>query len=158
VRIRTVKVLKRSRLGFRGAILLGLAFIDIVYGLTLALPSHETRDGSAYAWRQEFLPTEVWGIIWIAVGVFLITQGWARRDRAAYAVAVSIKLLWMTVALGSWLLGPVPASQALAICGIFAAFAFIAFVCSLWPEPITSRTVTTMSEDHDSRGADDARN
>lgn len=152
MRIRTVKVLKRSRLGFRGAILLCLAFIDLVYGLTLALPSHETRDGSAYQWRQEFLPTEIWGIVWIAVGVFLIVQAWSRRDRAAYAVAVAIKLLWMTVALGSWLLGPVPASQALAIVGIFGAFACIAFVVSLWPEPITSRSVTTMSEDHEVQG------
>lgn len=147
MRIRTVQVLNRSRLGFRGAILLGFAFIDIVYGLTLLLPSAETRRGSAYAWRSEFLPTELWGVLWVLVGVFLITQAWARRDRAAFAVAIAIKLAWMMVALGSWIVGPVPPSQALSLVAIFGAFAWVAFVASLWSEPITSRTVTTMSND-----------
>lgn len=154
MRIRTVRILKRSRLGFRGATLLGLAFIDIVYGLTLALPSQETRQGSAYAWRSEVIPTESWGGLWILVGIFLVTQAWAHRDRAAYAVAIGIKLLWTTVCLGSWLVGPVPASQAWATSGIFIAFAWIAFVCSLWSEPITSRTVTTMSDDQKEGEAD----
>lgn len=147
MRIRTVQVLNRSRLGFRGAILLGFAFIDVIYGLTLLLPSAETRRGSAYAWRSEFLPTEAWGALWTLVGVFLITQAFARRDRAAFAVAIAIKLAWMIVALGSWIAGPVQPSQALAIVGIFGAFAWVAFVVSLWSEPITSRTVTTMSDD-----------
>ncbi len=153
MRIRTVKVLKRSRLGFRGAILLCLAFIDFIYGLTLLLPSQETRRGSAYAWRQEFMPTECWGILWITVGVFLVSQAWARRDRAAYAVAIGVKWLWATVCLGSWVLGPVPASQAFALGGLFAGFGMIAFIISLWSEPISSRTVTTMSDDQG--GADD---
>jgi hypothetical protein len=148
VRIRTVRVLKQSKLGFRGAFLLGLAMIDVIYGLTLLLPSTETRAGSAYAWRSEFLPTEAWGALWILVGVFLSTQAWARRDRAAYAVAVAVKLLWAVIAIMSWVLGPVPASGAWGLGSIFLAFAWLTFVASLWSEPITSRTVTTMQEDH----------
>jgi hypothetical protein len=153
VKLRTARVLSRSRLGFRGAILLCLAIIDVIYGLTLALPSEETRRGSAYAWRAEFLPTEYWGALWILVGIFLVTQAWTVHKRAGYAVAIAIKSLWMVVCVGSWALGPVPASQAFAIGGFACGFALLAFICSLWPEPMRSRTVTTMNDHQgDARG------
>ncbi len=153
MKVRTARALSRSRLGFRGAILLCLTVIDVIYGLTLVMPSEETRAGSAYAWRAEFMPTECWGALWITVGVFLVTQAWTVTKRAGYAVAIAIKLVWMVVCVGSWALGPVPASQAFALGGLVGGFALIAFVCSLWSEPITSRTVTLMNDDlGDARG------
>jgi hypothetical protein len=142
-----MRLLDRTRLGVRGAFLLGLAEVDLVYGAGLLFPSGETRASSAYAWRQEFMPTETWGVIWMLVGVFLITQAWARRDRAAYAVAIIIKLVWVVVALGSWIAGPV--SQGWQTAGLFFGFAAVTFVMSMVSEQRPSTTVTPMPDDHD---------
>jgi hypothetical protein len=146
VRRHVVRFLDRTRLGLRGAFLLGLAEVDLVYGAGLLFPSEETRHSSAYAWRQEFLPTEAWGAVWMAVGVFLITQAWSRRDRPAFTVAIVIKLVWAVVAVGSWIAGPV--GQGWQTAGLFFGFAWVALVMALVSDHAQSRTVLTMPEDH----------
>lgn len=142
MRLRAAKALDRTRLGIRGFVLLGFAEVDLVYGAGLLFPSPETRGSSMYAWRQEFMPSEAWGAIWVAVGLFLITQAWSRRDRAAYTVAIIIKLVWAVIAAGAWAFGGV--GQGWQTAGLFFGIAVVAIAASLHEEPMYPRTVRTM--------------
>jgi hypothetical protein len=145
VRIRARSALSRSRLGFRGAILLCLAVIHFGYGISLLFPSPEAARGSAYAWREQFLPNDVFGWLWVACAALLVAQAWSRHKKAGYAAVISLDLAWSWFAIVSTAAGAVLQGWVTSI--IFAVFGAMAWIISLWPEPITSPTVATMKDD-----------
>ena len=92
MRIRTVKVLSSSRLGYRGAFLLFLALVDLVYGLFLVRPAPEQIRTTQFEWRAHIMPTQAWGSVWITVGVVLLISAFLRQDRIGYALAIALKV------------------------------------------------------------------
>lgn len=139
------RVLSRSRLGLRGAFLLCLAALDVVYGWSLFNPTAETMRGAAYEWRDQFMPSQDWGLLWIAAGVFIASYAWARVDRVGYSVAIGLKFFWATVAYASWLAGDV--KQGWNLGTIFLCFGGLALIASLSPEGPAPRNVAPMPED-----------
>lgn len=142
-----MRVLSHSRLGFRGAVLLILATVDLLYGWSLLHPTAEQLRTSAFEFRSHLLPTEAFGVMWMTVGVVLIFQALADNDRVGYTIAITIKVVWAFIAFASFVTGKV--QQGWVSCAIWMAVAAMAMVISGWPEPLHSTTVTTMQDDLD---------
>lgn len=140
MRIRTYRVLSSTRLGYRGAFLLILAFIDFIYGWVLAHPAPEQRQGSAYVWRDHIMPTEWWGAVWVAVGVVLVVNAFMHQDRIGYGFAIGLKIGWAFIAAISGLTGNVQGAGSSV--AIWAGFAVLTIMESGRPEPIRTHPVT----------------
>jgi PAS domain S-box-containing protein len=70
----------------------------------------------------------------MAIGVVCLVSAFRRRDSAAYAAAVSIKLAWALMAFGGWAAGDLPRGHLAAV--IWAGFAGMVAVIASWPEPL----------------------
>jgi hypothetical protein len=145
VRIRTYRVLSSSRLGYRGAFLLFLAVIDLIYGWFLVHPTPESRNTTQFVWRDHIMAPEAWGTIWIVVGVALLFSAFMRQDRVGYALAVGLKVGWAFVAAAGGLSGHV--QGAWTTVAIWGGFAALTVLESGRPEPLQSHEVTILDTD-----------
>ncbi|MFG1898702.1 hypothetical protein ACGFIP_32310 [Micromonospora zamorensis] len=121
----------RRRVGHRGATLLFLALVDFVYCYRLLYPSDS--NGQWIQFLARILPLWVWAVLWGGVGLLCLLRSWRRRDSAAFAFAIGIKVLWALLSLTSGLTGAVDQWYVNAV--IFAGFAAFAGNTATWPEP-----------------------
>ncbi|MEU8199302.1 hypothetical protein AB0C10_36510 [Microbispora amethystogenes] len=119
------------RIGRRGASLLFLALLDVVYAFSLAT-SPPPAGGSPSAFLARLLPLPAWGAVWAAVGVLCAVQAFMRTDRWAFAAASLIKVLWGAVYLLGSLLGQVPRGWVAA--AVWLGFAAWVAIISGWRE------------------------
>jgi hypothetical protein len=133
LRVRRLVYAVVDRVRHRGAILLALAAIDLIYGAGMIRADAETRGLATYRYIGSVLPLPVWGGLWIAVGAVCLVSALRREDRVAYALAVGLKVFWGLVFLLGWLLGEVP--RGYVSTAIWLVFACIVLVVSTWPEP-----------------------
>ena len=120
------------RIGRRGASLLFLALLDLVYAVSLlALPA-ETRNTPGFVFLVQLLPLGVWGAIWAGVGVLCLAQAFMRVDRSAFAAASSLKVAWGVVYLAGWAIGAIPRGYVSA--AVWLAFAGFIQVIAGWRE------------------------
>lgn len=122
-----------DRVGFRGATLLWLMLLDFVYGLSLLRPAPEASQSASIRWVAQILPLPAWGAAWSAMGVLLAVYAFRRRDAAAFAVAVTWKVVWGLLFLIGWIVGAVDRGWVAAV--VWLAFAGWASLVSRWPEP-----------------------
>jgi hypothetical protein len=122
-----------ANLGRRGAVLLTLAVLDIVYAIGLFLPASGPHRSASTTFLSGILPLPVWAILWLIVGGLLAIGSFQLRDRWAYALAVGLKTLWGTVTLLGWVVTGVERGWLSA--AIWLAFAVVILVISAWPEP-----------------------
>lgn len=147
MRIRTLRVLSSSRLGYRGAFLFCLSIIDVTYAWFLISPTPEQSANSDYVWRDHIMPSYAWGGIWLAAAGVLMICAFSRQDRIGYAIAIGLKVGWAFVAAAGGLTGNVQGSaRSVAIWG---GFAMLTVIASGWPEPMHSHEVTVIDEDPD---------
>ncbi|MFI6883355.1 hypothetical protein [Streptosporangium canum] len=121
------------RIGRRGASLLFLALLDVVYALSLLGAPPETRASPGIAFLMLLLPLPVWAAVWGAVGALCLVQAFLRTDRMAFAAASLLKVAWGTVYLLGWALGDVPRGYVTAT--IWLGFAAWVAIISGWREP-----------------------
>jgi hypothetical protein len=145
VKIRHVHILSRSRLGFRGIFLLGLACLDLFYGLSFIAPDAATRETAAFEWRDRIMPTQAWGAIWIGAGLILVLNAFLRQDRFGYGLAIAIKLGWAFLCGVSWLTGDVHNGWVAMV--IWGVFGWVTISESLRGEPLHVHEVTFIDDD-----------
>lgn len=150
MRIRTFRVLSNSNIGYRGAVLLILAVVDLIYGGFLTSPPAEQLATSQFRWRDCILPTQAWGIIWVTVGVVLLASAFLQQDRVGYSLAIGIKVGWAVLAACSALSGQV--HGAWVSVAVWGAFAVLTMIEASRPEPIRSHDITIIDPDSDSEG------
>lgn len=122
-----------QRIGRRGASLLFLALLDLVYAASLLGAPPETRASPGIAFLVLLLPLPVWALIWGAVGVLCLIQAFLPTDRLAFSTASLLKVAWGTVYLLGWALGDVPRGYVTAT--IWLGFAAWVAIISGWREP-----------------------
>lgn len=145
IRVRTVRVISSSRLGYRGAFLLFLAAIDLLYGWAAMIhPTAESRLTSAFIWRDRFMPAEAWGSIWVVVGSALLISAFMRQDRIGYALAIALKIGWATVAALGGIIGHV--QGAWSAVAIWGGVAGMTILVSGWPEPVRTEDATVIDD------------
>lgn len=128
-RFRTVA----DRVRHRGAILLALAAIDLIYGVGMIEADAETRGLATYRYIGSVLPLPWWGGLWAAVGIVCLVSAFRKGDRIAYGCAVGLKVFWGLTFLLGWTLGEVP--RGYVSTAIWLVFACVVLVVSTWPEP-----------------------
>ena len=114
------------RIGHRGAFLLFLALLDVLYGISL-----NTTPGPL-AGVNLGIPLHVWAYVWVVVGVFLAFGAFLIKDRLPYAIASFIKAIWAAALFVSWFAEGFTRGWVSAV--IWAAFSGLVLVVSSWPE------------------------
>lgn len=132
-------------IGRRGVVLIVLAITDLFYGAAVIYARAQYRAPrtvspdpapAANSWwpvTQEYLfwiPTEVWGWVWVVAGLILLTGVCQRKDRWHFTLAVVIKVTWACAAgfrsaAGSGLWG---------VTALYIGFAAVAFVIAGWAD------------------------
>ena len=123
----------RRRVGHRGAALLFLALIDLVYCFRLLAPSPRDREGPWLSFLAGIFPLWVWAALWGGVGVLCLSRSWRRRDSGAFAFAIGIKVLWTLLSLAGGVVGGVGQWYLNAV--VWAGFAGFVGIIASWPEP-----------------------
>lgn len=134
------------RVGRRGAVLLWLALLDLVYGSSLAHPPSETARSASIRFFADLMPLPVWGGLWLAVGVLCLAGAFLRHDRWAFAFATGLKVLWGGVCLFGWMLAGLPRGWVSAV--IFLPMAALVLIISTWPEPPTTERISAADDVH----------
>lgn len=109
--------------------MLFFALLDVVYALALV----GAPASGSYRFLASILPLPVWASLWAAVGVLCLVQAFMRTDRAAFAAASLIKVVWGVVQLLGWLIADLDRGWVSAL--IWLALAAFVAVISGWPEP-----------------------
>jgi hypothetical protein len=81
------------------------------------------------------IPVEVWGIVWIAVGLFLFTGVWRKRDNAQYVAATILTSTWAVFVMNWWWKNRDLQAGSWALGVVWAGIATATYLVSLWPEP-----------------------
>ena len=123
----------RRRVGHRGSALLFFAVLDFVYCYSLLVPSRDARESPTLKFLAAIVPLWAWAIAWGSVGVVCLAKAFRRRDQAAFALAIGIKVLWGLVSLGGWLIGDVDRGYVSA--AVWLVFAAFVGIIASWPEP-----------------------
>lgn len=121
-----------NRIGRRGAFLLFLAMLDFVYGYALLYPTPTALNSTAYQFLISILPLQVWGALWIAVGLLCLIYAFMKRDAVGYGAAVFLKILWATIFFLGWLFAGVERGYLSSV--IWGSFAAILILIASWPE------------------------
>lgn len=118
-----------ERLGFRGAALASFATFDLVWAWSLVDPAAAKALAAAptYQVLLRVAPLWVWALIMAGVGVLCGVQAWMQDDRAAFAAAIGIKLVWAALTVATW-----PAAGMLVVRPtiIFLTLAALVSVCA----------------------------
>lgn len=117
----------KRHVGRRGAFLAFLAILDLAYGYSLLATTGPQRLVNL------LLPWQVWGWIWIAVGVVCLSGVPVRVDRVQFAVAATVKAAWGLLYVHVWLIQGLPRGWVSVV--VWLTFAFTVVVVSGWPEP-----------------------
>lgn len=120
------------RVGRRGASLLFLALLDVVYAFSLAWPQAESERNPSVLYIADLAPLWMWAGLWLSVGVVCLAGAFARHDRWAFTVAVGLKLLWGCTYLFGWLVGGLDRGWVAAV--VWLGFAALFYLISTWPE------------------------
>ena len=120
------------RIGYRGAVLLVFALIDIIYAFSFAFPTQEALKSQTFQYLVNFLPLPVWVIIWGGVGSLCIFFAFRRNDAWGYASAIMIKIFWAWIFLIGWALNEVGRGYLSAV--IWGGFAVFLWLESRRPE------------------------
>ena len=126
------------RVGHRGAFLLFLALLDLVYAFGLAFPTPQARRSPTYAFLAE-VPGSLylWAALWLIAGILCGIYAFRRRDAIGYFAAMFVKAIWALMFLLGWLFAGVERGYLSA--AIWGAFAFIVWLIAGWPEPPKDR-------------------
>jgi hypothetical protein len=118
---------------FRGTYLLILGILDIVYGLALLMGEEV---GKAVWWpltqgSMLGICMDGWGVIWITIGLFLLTGITRASDRWQFTAAIFLKVIWAVTAL-AWAV--VNGNTLWGVAAIYIGFAAVTLLVAAWPD------------------------
>lgn len=116
------------RIGRRGTFLLFLAVFDGVWAFQYVVANAATFSGV-----DILMSPYAWSVIWAIVALVCLIQAFARLDRIAFSLAVTLLSAWSVVNWYAWgITGTLPYGW---LTGIFwGCFATMVAVVSFWPE------------------------
>lgn len=120
------------RLGRRGCFLLFLALLDLIYAYSLLVPPTRGQQSASLQLVASIAPLWLWALAWAIPGVLCLVQAWQHDDRAAYAAAMAIKVLWGMVYVIAGVVGAL--ERAYVGAAVWLAFALVVGLISTWPE------------------------
>lgn len=115
--------------GRRGAFLIFLAILDMVYAW--ALYKYATPQEAAV--NALLLPWQVWAPIWGSVGLVCLGSAFLKKDRIAFSLAAALKFAWGGVSFIQWMRNLEPNGWLSTV--VWVAFSATVLIISSWPEP-----------------------
>lgn len=119
-----------ARVGRRGAFLLFLALLDVLYGYSLLVTPPQGPG------LHLVLSLDVWGWCWVATGIALLLGAFVKRDRVFFALAAFIKSAWAGAWVSVWVADDFYPRAWVSVL-IWAAFAAAVLVVASWPEVVS---------------------
>lgn len=121
------------RVGRRGGCLLFFAFLDLVYGSSLARPPRGTLSDPTFHYINSIMPLDIWATIWIIAGLLCLVVAFIRLDAIAFATEIFLKIVWGVMTGLAWVTADAPRGYISA--AVWLAFAGFIGVLSGWDEP-----------------------
>lgn len=121
------------RLGRRGSALLFFATLDVIYGWSLLDPTSSVTANDGYRWVASLFPLQVWGVIWLFVGLLCLIGAFVHEDSIAWVAAMAIKVMWGTVWFCGWAIAGVERGWVSA--AVWLPMAALVALLAGWPEP-----------------------
>jgi hypothetical protein len=118
-------------------VLLFLAGLDVVIAWSLFFPADPLPASTGYA--RSIMDLWAWATLWSMVAAVCGLCAFRHDDRAGFAGAMLIKVLWASMYLGGAVTGHIP--RGLVSAAVWAAFAGFVWLISSWPEPHCPYTV-----------------
>jgi hypothetical protein len=125
----------QRHVGRRGAFLLWLAVLDLVYAYSLLSPPPSAMTNALTVYLASICPLAVLGVAWGAVGLICVVTAFLRADRLGFAAAICIKCVWTSLFIIGCFAGVERAYLSAAIWGTLAALVWIVVG---WPEKAQS--------------------
>lgn len=124
-----------ARLGHRGLFLLLLGLVQVIYGAGLLAADHDVRH--EHWWPASVgnlggFPLDMWGTVWVLIGVLCLITSWTTTDRVSFAAAVLLNTGWAAFAVQRWIATAEAGSWAPA--AIYTGIAVGVFLVSGWPD------------------------
>lgn len=120
------------QIGRRGAFLIFLALLDLIYAYGLAFPTERSVNSPTSKFLASTMPLWAWGALWAVVGLVCLFFAFRIKDRIGYAAAMFIKVLWALMFLLGWLFADV--ERGYLSTAIWGAFAAVLWLISGWQE------------------------
>lgn len=121
-----------QQIGRRGAFLLFLALLDLIYAYGLAFPTARSAYSPTSLFLADTMPLWAWGALWGAVGLSCLFFAFRRKDRIGYAIAMFLKVLWALMFLLGWLFADV--ERGYLSTAIWGAFGAVLWIIAGWQE------------------------
>jgi hypothetical protein len=129
-----VQIYKLARIiGRRGAFLLFLSLLDLIYGFSLAFPGKAVSN-PIYIYLASIAPIGMWSVLWTAVGIICLVFAFKEKDAIAFTAAMFIKVLWALLFLFGWFFAGV--DRGYLSTAIWGSFAAVLALVSTWPDPL----------------------
>src|SRR5215213_10409504 len=122
-----------SHIGRRGAFLLFLAEVDLIYALGMLFPTSLSLSYPTTRFLMQVSPLWVWGLLWLVVGIICLIFAFREKDAIAYAAAMFLKVLWGLTFLLGWIFTGV--ERGYQSSAVWLTFAAICLLIATWPEP-----------------------
>lgn len=120
------------QVGRRGAFLLFLALLDLIYAYSLGWPTEQSRHTPTSRFLVEVMPLWVWAVLWGAAGLTCLVFAFRRVDWPGFMAGMLIKVGWALLFLIGWLSRQVERGYLTAT--IWGAFALLLLLVAGWPE------------------------
>lgn len=121
-----------QKVGRRGALLLFLGVLDVIYAYSLAHPTAESIHSQTYMYLASIGGLNLWAILWAITGLLALFYAFRRNDAPAYTACTAIKILWAVIFFLGWLFAGV--ERGYLSTAIWGSFAGIIWMISSWPE------------------------
>lgn len=132
----------RRRVGRRGASLLFLGLLCLIFAFGLAYIPPTLADSAAYRFIGHVMPLQAWAAIWLLTGTVCMVQAFMIRDRIAFGLSVALLLTWGGMYAVGWTFYDIPRAYVLA--AVYLAFGSWIFIISGWAEQV--RTPSALDE------------
>lgn len=141
--LRRLQAITHRYIGRRGAVLILLACVDIAYGTAMIISRPVTMRYAPTWWPASLgvlagVSVRIWGIVWVVVGLFLITgifRIWRgfHGARWQFATEVALKSWWALAAFWHWWKFPSPGGWGPA--ATYLGVAGLVILVTGWQEP-----------------------
>ncbi len=120
-----------SKVGRRGAALIGFGIVDVIYGASLIQPSGSIPNATA-RWFGSIGPMSLWVALWWAVALVCFMSAICKsRDGWGFAAAIALKIWWVLLCFVGWRSGEVSSGAV----GVWFGFTYFVGLIAGWPEP-----------------------
>lgn len=146
----------RSLIGRRGAGLVLLGVVFLVYGLSMVTAPPPAIPGAAYLWHRELLPLPALGGLWMLSGLIALAWSPAKDKTVGFATLYVMPSILVSSYGWAWLVSlwtPYGIARGWATAIVWTAVVGLVALIAGWQEPVSRTTMRAFKSLYD-KGAE----